>query len=154
MTFRCSEKPCQKQQSCPTDPNLEELNPVAQVVIIRENMICYRVIEYNERQEEKWQCTCKDNVSTDEEHMEITFTWNTIIKVKGESEVTQSCPTLCDLMDCSLPGSSVHGIFQARILEWVSIAFSRGSSRPSNQTWVSGTANRHFTIWATMGLQP
>ena len=40
------------------------------------------------------------------------------------SEVTQSCPTLCDPMDCSLPGSSVHGIFQARILEWVAIAFS------------------------------
>ena len=43
-------------------------------------------------------------------------------------EVTQSCPTLCDPMDCSLPGSSVHGIFQARVLEWVAISFSRGSS--------------------------
>ena len=41
-----------------------------------------------------------------------------------ESEVTQSCPTLCDAMDCSLPGSSVHGISQARVLEWVAIAFS------------------------------
>ena len=40
---------------------------------------------------------------------------------ESESEVTQSCPTLCDPMDCSLPGSSVHGIFQARILEWVAI---------------------------------
>ena len=45
-------------------------------------------------------------------------------------KVAQSCPTLCDPMDCSLPGSSVHGIFQARILKWVSISFSRGSSRP------------------------
>ena len=44
--------------------------------------------------------------------------------------VMQSCPALCDPMDCSLPGSSVHGIFQARILEWVAISFSRGSSRP------------------------
>ena len=43
------------------------------------------------------------------------------MKVKGESEVTQSCPTLSDPMDCSLPGSSVHGIFQARVLEWVAI---------------------------------
>ena len=43
-------------------------------------------------------------------------------------KVTQSCLTLCDPMDCSLPGSSVHGIFQARILEWVAISFSRGSS--------------------------
>ena len=44
--------------------------------------------------------------------------------------VTQSCPTLCDPMDCSLPGSSVPGIFQARILEWVALPFSRGSSQP------------------------
>ena len=46
------------------------------------------------------------------------------MKVKSESEVTQLCPTLRDPMDCSLPGSSVHGIFQARVLEWVAIAFS------------------------------
>ena len=46
------------------------------------------------------------------------------MKVKSESEVTQSCPTLRDLMDCSLPGSSVHGTFEARILEWSAIAFS------------------------------
>ena len=47
---------------------------------------------------------------------------------KKESEVTQLCPTLCDPMDYSLLGSSVHGIFQARVLEWVAISFSRGSS--------------------------
>ena len=46
------------------------------------------------------------------------------MKMKSESEVAQSCPTLCDPMDCSLPGSSVHGIFQARVLEWGAIAFS------------------------------
>ena len=46
------------------------------------------------------------------------------MKVKSESEVTQCCPTLCDPMDCSLPGSSVPGIFQARVLEWVAIVFS------------------------------
>ena len=50
--------------------------------------------------------------------------------MKSESEVAQLCPTLCDPMDCSLPGSSVHGILQARILEWVAISFSRGSSQP------------------------
>ena len=50
------------------------------------------------------------------------------MKVKSESEVAQSCPTLCDLMDCSLPGSSVHGIFQVRVLEWGAIAFSEGCS--------------------------
>ena len=48
------------------------------------------------------------------------------MKVKRESEVTQSCLTLSDPMDCSLPGSSVHGIFQARVLEWDAIAFSLG----------------------------
>jgi len=46
------------------------------------------------------------------------------MKVKSESEVSQLCPILCDSLDCSLPGSSVHGIFQARVLEWVTIAFS------------------------------
>ena len=49
------------------------------------------------------------------------------IKVKSESEVAQSCPTLSDPMDCSLPGSSVHGIFQARVLEWGAIAFSESN---------------------------
>ena len=56
---------------------------------------------------------------------------------------------LCDPMDCSLPGSSIHGIFQARVLEWVAISFSRGSSQPRDQTQVSCTAGRHLTIWAT-----
>ena len=48
------------------------------------------------------------------------------MKVKSESEVAQSCPALSDPMDCSLPGSSVYGIFQARVLEWGAIAFSQG----------------------------
>ena len=65
------------------------------------------------------------------------------------SEVTQSCPTLCDPMDCSLPCSSIRGILQARILEWVAISFSRGSSQLRDQTQVSCIAGRRFTIWAT-----
>ena len=64
----------------------------------------------------------------------------------GKSEVSQSCLTLCNPMDCSPPGSSVHGIFQARILEWVAISFSRGSSQPRDQTQVSHIAGRCFTI--------
>ena len=67
----------------------------------------------------------------------------------SESEVSQSCPTLCDPMDCSLSGSSIHGIFQARVLEWIAISFSRGSSWPRNQSRVSRVAGRHFTVWAT-----
>ena len=59
------------------------------------------------------------------------------------------CSTLCNPMDCSLPVSSVYGIFQARILEWVAISFSRGSSQPRDQTWVSHIAGRCFTVWAT-----
>ena len=68
---------------------------------------------------------------------------------ESESEVAQSCLTLCDPMDCSPPGSSVHGIFQARVLEWVAISFSRGSSQPRDRTQVSRIAGRHFTVWAT-----
>ena len=72
------------------------------------------------------------------------------MKVKSESEVTQSCPTLGDPMDCSPPGSSIHGIFQARVLEWAAISFSRGSSQPRDRTWVSCIAGRGFTIWETV----
>ena len=68
------------------------------------------------------------------------------------SEVAQSCPTLCDPVDCSPPGSSVHGVLQARILEWVAISFSRGSSRPRNRTHVSRIAGRCFNLWATRDL--
>ena len=56
--------------------------------------------------------------------------WKNAISCKSESEseVAQLCPTLCDPIDCSLPGSSVHGIFQAIVLEWIAISFSRGYS--------------------------
>ena len=67
------------------------------------------------------------------------------VKVK----VTQSFVTFCNPMDCSLPGSSVHGILQARILKWVAIPFSRGSSQPRNRTQISHIAGRFFTILAT-----
>ena len=61
-----------------------------------------------------------------------------LVKVKeSESEVAQSCPTLCYTIDCSLPGSSVHGIFQAIILEWIAISFSRGSSLPKDRNCIS-----------------
>ena len=63
--------------------------------------------------------------------------------------VAQSCLNLCDSMDCSPPGSSIHGILQARILEWVAISFSKGSPWPRDQTWVSCTAGRVFAFWAT-----
>ena len=65
-----------------------------------------------------------------------TWTWS--------CSVAQSCPTLCDPMDYSLPGFSVHGILQARVLEWVAISFSRGSSRPRDWTQVSCIVGRCF----------
>ena len=65
------------------------------------------------------------------------------------SEVTQSCPTLCDSIDWGLPGYSVHGIFQAIVLEWIAISFSRASSQPRARTRVSCIVDRRFTVWAT-----
>ena len=70
-------------------------------------------------------------------------------KKKKEREVSQSCLTLCNPMDCSLPGFSIHGIFQARILEWVAISFSRRSFQPRDWTRVSRIVWRRFTVWAT-----
>ena len=87
-------------------------------------------------------------------------------KVKSESEVAQSCPTLSDPMDCSLPGSSIHGIFQARVLEWVAIEIDvfleiscffhyptdvgnliSGSSASSKPAWTSGSS-RFTYCWS------
>ena len=62
--------------------------------------------------------------------------------------VTQLCPTVCDPMKYSLPCSSIHGIFQARVQEWVAISFSRGFSRPRDRTQVSLIVGRRFTNWA------
>ena len=76
----------------------------------------------------------------------IYYTHITLLKVK--MLVAQSCVILCHPMNCSLPGSSVHGTLQARILEWVAIPFSRWSSEFRDRTWVSSIASRFFTIWA------
>ena len=77
-------------------------------------------------------------------------TWETldiyVERESSESEVTQSCLTLCDPVDCSLPGSSIHGIHQARILKWVAISFSRGIFPTRNRTLVSHIAGRCFTL--------
>ena len=75
----------------------------------------------------------------------FTWPWSPLFRWKVKVLVAQSCPTLFNLMDYGLSGSSVHGIFQAKILEWVAIPFSRGSSWSRNQTWVSHIAGRFFT---------
>ena len=66
----------------------------------------------------------------------------------------KSCLTLCHPVCCSPPGSSIHGILQARVLEWVAISFSSGSSRPWDRTQVSCIAGRCFTLWATRVCEP
>ena len=76
------------------------------------------------------------------------------MKVKSESEVTQLCLTLCHPMDCSLPGFSVCGNFQARILEWVAISFSRGSSPPRCQTCISCVSCSTGGFFTTMPPEP
>ena len=74
---------------------------------------------------------------------EVNWSKKKKVKVKSSSRVQ-----LCDPMDCSLPGSSAHGIFQARILEWGAISFSRRSSQPRDWTRVSGNVGRYFIVWA------
>ena len=80
-----------------------------------------------------WSCSCSI--------IPLGFTY----KRKKESEGV----SLCNPVDCSPPGFSVHGIFQARVPVWIAISFSGESSRPGNQTQVSGIAGRHFTLWDT-----
>ena len=74
------------------------------------------------------------------------------MKVKSESEVSQLWPTLCNPMDCGLPGSSVHGIFQARVLKWVAISFSRGSSRPRDGIRVFCMAESPLSHLGSQGI--
>ena len=82
------------------------------------------------------------------------YLWQATIRIQqreSESEVTQSCPALCDPVDCSPPCSSVHGIFQARVLEWVAISFSRGSSRPRDRTQVSRIVSKTLYLLSHQG---
>ena len=84
--------------------------------------------------------------------LEVSLLFSAIfpfITGKSKSEVAQLCLTLLDPMDCSLPDSSINGILQVRVPEWVAISFSRGSSWPGDWTQVSHTAGRGFTVWAT-----
>ena len=81
--------------------------------------------------------------------LNIRILYDTLIPLLWVSEVAQSCPTLCNMMDGSPPGSSVHGILQARILEWVAISFFKGPSRHRDRTQVSHIGDRHFNLWAT-----
>ena len=99
-----------------------------------------------------WESRCCQNQDSENYKKCITENGKNILInfiVVQFSSVAQSCPTLCYPMDCSLPGSSVHGIFQAIVLEWIAISFSRGPSQPRDWTRVSCIVDRRFTIWAT-----
>ena len=91
---------------------------------------------------EAWLYVCERNVHVG---MDVS---------ESKGLVAQLCLTLCNPMDCSPPGSSVHGILQTRILVWVAVSFSRGSSQPRAQTWVSWIVGRFFTVWAARGAPP
>ena len=99
-----------------------------------------------------WQPNTKNAVFDSGQNV-VIYIWRNMTHISKEevkwSEVTQSCPTLCDPMDHSPPGSSVRGILQARILEWVAISFSRRSSPPKDWTCVSGIGRQILYHWAT-----
>ena len=82
-------------------------------------------------------------------HWTVVLKFTPAAAAAAAAKSLQSCLTLCNLVDSSLLGSSVHGILQTRILEWVAIPFSRGSSQPRDWTQVSCIAGWFFTIWAT-----
>ena len=97
-------------------------------------------------------CHSSENICTIEinRHYHDLLSYHSQVKLIG----TQLCPTLCEPMICSPPGSSVHGIFQARLLEWVAISFSRGSSRPRDRSLVSYITGRFFPDLSQQGSPP
>ena len=106
----------------------------AQFFMIPTEFLLFRVIYWN---------VCEST------YVSFTFIYVCHLLWNLESLAAQSCPTLCNPMDCNPPGSCVHEILQARILESVAIPFSRGSSWPRDQTQIPYIAGRLLTVWAT-----
>ena len=112
----------------------------------------YHLILRQKRQLVVWWLQSALTVSCSRCWMTFPSSW---LKTKGVNvlwcwcSVAQSCSSLCDPMDCSSPGSSVHGVLQARIVEWVAISFCKGSSWPRDHTQVSSIAGRRFNLSAT-----
>ena len=115
-----------------------------------------RVLKFLQNQKQRWEPWDGQlhHLIQWREHCRRRLRISVKIAIIIKSEVTQSCPTLCDPIDCSLPGSSVHEIFQAIVLEWIAISFSRRSSQPRAQTRVSCIVDRCFTVWATREVLP
>ena len=102
------------------------------------------------RHEEIFDRTSLEWVEKGKASMSLLMSYSTLVE---KVLVAQLCSTLCNPMDCSPPGSSVHGFLQARILEWVAIPFSKGSSWPRDRTQVSCIAGRLLTVWAPREAQ-
>ena len=97
----------------------------------------------------KLQCSLRQFLPCSKSKQQWLFFFFLLQRICGSGLVTKLCLTLCNPMNCSPPGSSVHRTLQTRILEWVAMPSSRGSSRPRNWTWISCNAGRFFTYWAT-----
>ena len=148
-----------KGVACP-HTSCEDVGPVLpDLLVFHENEeICFNAIslgfECNLIECENWNAIWKTKIVILFTEENLIYWLNSrrncqfVTSLKNESIVAQSCPTLFNPMDCRPPGSSVHGILQARVLEWVVMPFSRGSSWPRDQTWVSCIADRSFTLWA------
>ena len=102
----------------------------------------------------KWEPLKEKSEVWRERMKKSTWVWSLEFSVTSSTSLAQSCPTLCNPVDYSPPGFFVHGILQAKILEWVAISFSRGSSRPRDRTQVSHIAGRCFNLWATREVPP
>ena len=110
--------------------------------------MCWQVFNHQDHPE-SWNHMEASSLRIDA-HQLSTFNWCSVcVCVCVCVLVTQLCPTLIDPMDHRPPGSSVHGILQARIQEWVAIPFCRGSSPSRDRTWIVSIAGRFFTNWAT-----
>ena len=99
-----------------------------------------------------WHCALKDSADKSETGLTQTFSSDLLSLPEylySSGSVSCSVKSDCDPLECSPPGPSVHGIFQARILKWVVIPFSRRSSQSRDWTWVSYIAGRFFIFWAT-----
>ena len=102
--------------------------------------------DFRKREQKEWQV---ENISLEMQTWKKNQKEIPELKNSVKVRVAQPCPILCDPTDCSFPGSSVRGIHQIRMPEWAAIPFSTGSSQPRDQTQVSHTAGRFFTVWAT-----
>ena len=123
------------------DPGIEPTSPALQADSLLLKVSLSLQAGYSLHPPREALSALSDNINRDQCEPQ----WNQTKQTKGACSVAQLCLTLCDPMHCSSPVSSVHGIFQTRILEWIAMPSSRGSSWPRNQTCISCITGRFFT---------